>query len=346
MSDWKRVENPAPNDRGRPAPAAPSKKPEPNPADSLPSDALDGQKASAGALSSASDEGALSLPEIFEKTADSDEMSGIPADEKTAAGEADSPVPSSALSMPEEAAEEPIRSPRYSKHGRRKGRLWYAAPLGFLVLMLAVVGVVSLILTGVNAIQRAQDDTELREELNDFLLPVMQYCPSPFTAVNDEQQDALLLAAIWRITTAEQVRQYREDDTSSRYPEDEEYRMMIPIEEIEASYRYLYGPDAVPNHHNIEEDSQGFAFEYDPDNACYHVPFTTVSANYVPVLDTLKRQKDTVTVRVAYVSNKDVAIDDYGKEIPPTPDQATYAQIYTVLKTADGWALISIAQES
>lgn len=35
---------------------------------------------------------------------------------------------------------EPIRSPRYTKHGRRKGRLWYAAPLGFLVLVLAVVG--------------------------------------------------------------------------------------------------------------------------------------------------------------------------------------------------------------
>ena len=214
------------------------------------------------------------------------------------------------------------------------------------MLVLAVVGVVSLILTGINAIQKAQDDTELRKELNDFLLPVMQYCPSPFTAVNDEQQDALLLAAIWRITTAEQVRQYREDDTNSLYPEDEEYRMMIPIEEIEASYRYLYGPDAVPNHHNIEEESQGFAFEYDPDNACYHVPFTTVSANYVPVLDTLKRRKDTVTVRVAYVSNKDVAMDDYGNEIPPTPDQATYTQIYTVVKTADGWALTSIAQET
>lgn len=55
------------------------------------------------------------------------------------------------------------------------------------------------------------------------------------------------------------MRQYREDDTNSLYPEDEEYRMMIPIEEIEASYRYLYGPDAVPNHHNIEEESQGFA---------------------------------------------------------------------------------------
>ena len=75
------------------------------------------------------------------------------------------------------------------------------------------------------------------------------------------------------------------------------------------------------------------------------MPFTTVSANNVPVIDTLKRQKDTVTVRVAYVSNNDIAIDDNGNEIQPTPEQATYAQIYTVVKTADGWALTSIAKE-
>ena len=47
---------------------------------------------------------------------------------------------SAGLSMPETDGNEPIRSPRYTKHGRRKGRLWYAAPLGFLVLVLAVVG--------------------------------------------------------------------------------------------------------------------------------------------------------------------------------------------------------------
>ena len=351
MSDWKRVENPAPDGRSKPASATPPEKPAQNPprpaasavpARREPSPASSRETDSVQGLPSMPAESLFGQEEVLPAAAP--EKPEYPAEEP---GGSDGIVALSAgLSMPETDGNEPIRSPRYTKHGRRKGRLWYAAPLGFLVLVLAVVGVVSLILTGINAIQKAQDDTELRKELNDFLLPVMQYCPSPFTAVNDEQQDALLLAAIWRITTAEQVRQYREDDTNSLYPEDEEYRMMIPIEEIEASYRYLYGPDAVPNHHNIEEESQGFAFEYDPDNACYHVPFTTVSANYVPVLDTLKRRKDTVTVRVAYVSNKDVALDDYGNEIPPTPDQATYTQIYTVVKTADGWALTSIAQET
>lgn len=67
----------------------------------------------------------------------------------------------------------------------------------------------------------------------------------------------------------------------------------------------------------------------------------TVDGNPYPL------RKDMLFInRVAYVSNKDVAMDDYGNEIPPTPDQATYTQIYTVVKTADGWALTSIAQET
>lgn len=72
---------------------------------------------------------------------------------------------------------------------------------------------------------------------------------------------------------------------------------------------------------------------------------TTVSSNYTPVLDTIRRKGDTYTVRVAYVSNSDIAIDDDGNPIAPTPDQATYAQQYTVIKNGDGWALTAISGE-
>ncbi len=359
MSDWKRVENPAPDGR-KPRASAVSSEPTPlNSPDVPPASPLNKPGPEAASLPEQNPPADVHLssrrrsPGPFTGTETPAPTPPAEADDKPgerAEGPGAVPAPEgeslAALAMPEgDDTKAPIRSPRYTKHGRRKGRLWYAAPLGFLVLVLAAVGVVSLILTGINAIQKSRDDTALRAELGDFLLPVMQYCPTPFTNINDEQQDALLLAAIWRVTTAEQVRQYRENDETSLYPEDEEYRLLIPIEEIEASYRHLFGSEALPNHHSIEEDSQGFAFEYDPENACYHVPFTTVSSNYVPVLDTLKQKGDTVTVRVAYVSNQDIAIDDNGNEIPPTADQATYAQLYTVVKTADGWALTSIAKE-
>ncbi len=239
-----------------------------------------------------------------------------------------------------------IRSRRYTQKGRRRGRRWYAAPLGLLVLLLAAVGLISLIVTGIGAIRKAQDDTPLRKELESFLSPVMQYCPTAFSDINDNPQDTLLLAAIWKVSKAEQVRMLRENTEESIYPPDEFWRLMIPVSEIEESYRTLYGPDAVPVHRSIDEGVEDFSIEYDEANSCYHVPLmTTVSSNYTPVFDTVKRKGDTVTIRVAYVSNTDVAIDDNGDPITPTPDQASYAQIYTVVKSGDGWALVSIADE-
>lgn len=95
-------------------------------------------------------------------------------------------------------------------------------------------------------IQKAKDDTPLRAELGSFLSPVTQYCPTPFSDINHQPQDTLLLAAIWRVSKAEYVRMLREGSEVSRYSTDDLWRMLIPVSEIEESYHYLYGPDAVP----------------------------------------------------------------------------------------------------
>ena len=161
-----------------------------------------------------------------------------------------------------------------------------------------------------------------------FSAPRHAVLPFPFTAVNDEQQDALLLAAIWRITTAEQVRQYREDDTNSLYPEDEEYRMMIPIEEIEASFTGIcMDPMPCLIITTSKRRARASPSSTIPIMRVIMCPLQRSRPIMSRFWDTLKRRKDTVTVRVAYVSNKDVAMDDYGNEIPPPPDQATYTQI-------------------
>lgn len=133
----------------------------------------------------------------------------------------------------------PQHKPRHTSGGRRVGRFRMAAPLGFIVLVLAVVGLVSVIIAGIRTVERAMDNTELKEELYEFLLPVMQYDPEPFTDVNKTKQDALLLAAIWRVTEAERIRQLVDGSGVSAYPMDDNGRMLISVEEIEESYKYL-----------------------------------------------------------------------------------------------------------
>lgn len=257
----------------------------------------------------------------------------------------------------EAEAQPPIRSDRYTKSGRRKGRRRYAAPLGLLVLLLAATGVISLVVLGVNMIRKAQDDTPLRNELYDFLSPVMQYTPPAFTDVNDTKNeqlsDVLISSAIWQLTWKENIRQTQQHiagkDETSIYPLDDESRMMIPVAEIEKVYHALFGPKAVPKHHTIGEEDSYFAYLYDEKNGCYHVsavdPSTSPSM-YEPVFDTVKQKGDTVTIRVGYVLKNTIGIDDKGNTIPVTPAMAEKFQIYTVKKTDTGWRLLSVADET
>ncbi len=235
---------------------------------------------------------------------------------------------------------------RYTRAGQRRGQRRWAAPLGLLILLLAAVGVVALVVTGIRAIRNAQDDTALKEELYDFLLPVMQQMPGAFESPDDTEQDALILAAIWRVTNAERIRQLQEKDSVSRYSIDDNGRMLVPLEEINESYAYLFGEEATPKHHSIGEEGTSFAFDYDPEEDCYHVPIISSSSIYIPVVDTLKKKGDTIEVRVGYVPSSKIGVDDKGEEIPPTPDDAAIFQVYTVQRAdEDGWKLLSVEDE-
>lgn len=256
------------------------------------------------------------------------------------------PSPAEQLPSAPRPEERPTYPPlRYTARGRRRGRYRFAAPFGFCVLLLAAVGLVSLVVLGIRGIQHSQDDTPLRTELSDFLSPVMQYNPQAFSDVNDTKQDALLLSAIWRVTDAERIREKRENTTVCSYQMDEMGRMLIPVSEIEESYATLFGPDAVPYHHNIGDEGS-FTFEYDKENGYYHVPLVSSPSTYVPVIDTLKKKGDTVVVRVGYVLSSKVGIDEKGNTVEPTADMADYFQDYTVKRVGEtGWMLTSIADE-
>ena len=84
---------------------------------------------------------------------------------------------------------------RYNKRGKRRGKYAYAAPLGVLISLLSIVGVVALIVTGVSAIRKATDTSVLKEEIYYFLEPALVYTLAPFDSAATTEQDAFLHAA-------------------------------------------------------------------------------------------------------------------------------------------------------
>ncbi len=229
-------------------------------------------------------------------------------------------------------AREAERNARVSKYGNRRGRYKWAAPVGFLMSLLAVIGVIAVVATGVGMVRDLADDTVLREEIYYFLQPLTTYNPVPdFLDINEEDHDALMRAAVWRITEAERVRMLREKDDNTAYELDNNGRLIVPVTEVEAEYKYLFGDAAVLKHRTLGEDD----VEYSESNSCYYIPFNFISSLHQPVIDTIRRRGDEYQVRVAYVSVNDLEVDEHGNTVDPTPDMADFTQIF-VLKRVDG----------
>lgn len=246
-----------------------------------------------------------------------------------------------------EVIEETPASVRVNKRGYRRGNNKYAALIGGLISLLSVVGAVAIIIGGIHWVRQAADITEIKEEFYYYLQPVLAYTPDPFEDIAVTEQDAFLDAAAYRVSLAEQIRMMQEQQKNSsaevvcNYAVDDQGRIAVPVEEIEASYRALFGPDAPLTHRSVEEN----ALTYSQADGCYYVPFNELMTNYRPVVESIKRRSRTYTVRVGFVANNDIAIDSHGNEVPPTADMASYFQTYTFTRTGDNYYISACAHE-
>ena len=246
------------------------------------------------------------------------------------------------IDIPLEDEQKPARpvTRRYNKRGKRRGKYAYAAPLGMLISLLALVGVIALVVSGINAIRRSADTSALEEELYYFLEPVLVYTPAAFEDIDTaEEQDVFLNAAAYRVMLAEQIRMLREGDETTQYAVDDNGRLAVPVKEIDASYDALFGTAAPLTHRSLGDSG----LLYSEADGYYYVPFEVANTGYRVVVDTVKRKGNTYLVRVGYVLNTDILLDEHGNEIKPTADMATHYQTYTRTRTGESYYISACA---
>lgn len=236
--------------------------------------------------------------------------------------------------------EEPRRplTRRYNKRGRRRGKYAYAAPVGFLVSLLSIVGVVAIVVNMIGYFQKKNDDTALKKELYYYLEPLLIYSPEPFGDAAKKGQDAFLNAAAYRVMMTEYIRVLRAGaEERPKYPVDENYRIAVPVKEVEAAYAALFGPKAKLSHHTIESEG----VEYSEGDQCYYIPFEEEITSHEIVIDKVKQYKDRYEVRVGFVPVDAIKLDEHGERIDPTVEQATHFQTYTLTRTKTGYYIKS-----
>ena len=184
----------------------------------------------------------------------------------------------------------------YREEHIRNNRRLARQVVGSVALLLALIGLFTVLGWIVGLVRSALDDSGLRKAYRDRLYGMVMLDPVAFDDVNSVDPGVFKQAAIWG--TVYQVQnsggsldQYERDpDTGSA---------MIPALEVDTYIANLLGPEyKVPEGTFSTEE---FVYQYDEEKQAYLVPVTSSVAQYTPTVEKVSRRDGKRIVTVGYV---------------------------------------------
>ena len=205
--------------------------------------------------------------------------------------------------------------------------------VGFLVLCLAFVGIVSLVMTAGDQISKSIEDknAEKYSEYESFIAPVIMNDPDTFDDVTLADQGQLLSIAIWSVLD------------SNPEPDKYEYTddgMLLPEAEVEEKFTSLFGSEVKIIHSNV--DGGGIDFKYSEKKKAYLIPITGITPIYTPKVTDAKEKSGSIELTVGYLHSSDWQQDSKGNMIAPEPGK--YMKI-TLGKNSDSGYFVRAIQK-
>lgn len=210
-------------------------------------------------------------------------------------------------------------------HGTHKA----AFPVGLIVILLAAVGLVTIIISAVNGIDNAVERNKNYDEYNKLLTPVVLIDPDNFDDITKADMSQLIEISIWSLL--------KSDLTPDTY-ETTESGMIIPKADVENQFKKLFGTEVSPTHATVE--GYGYEFTFDGNSGNYTIPLTGVVPIYTPKVIDKSTSSDMTTLTVACLSGDAWEQDENGQMIEPSPDK----YIKVTLREKDGVQYISAIQ--
>ncbi len=208
---------------------------------------------------------------------------------------------------------------------RRRNRA--AAPLGAVFIVLAVIGLITVVGTCITFTAKLLDNTAKKEEIADFLRPVVLFDPVPFSSVSEVDPMVIQRAAIWGAM-------FDKDTQSLEY--DEMRRVKVAASDVDVWAARLFGEGTTVAHGTFSD--YFLTYEYDESSQTYYVPATSITDYYSPIVESITSKNGMYEVRVGYVAPGPLFGSDNREDA--TPDKY---MIYTLERDRQGYHIVSLA---
>lgn len=218
---------------------------------------------------------------------------------------------------------------------RKKNKL--AFPVGVIAIILAIIGLVTVVRFSVDTVQNLTDKTAEKKEYEEMLKPVVMFDPDPFDDLTQADVSQLLNSAVWALLMSE--------DGADKYPysEGETIGIIVPQADIEKYFVSLFGTeiDIASMHSSI--DMSDYDITYDAALKSYILPITGVESAYTPKVYEIEEQGSSLILSVGYIGNSAwVQVAD-GEYTAPEPDK--YMKI-TLRERSGGMMYVSSIQST
>ncbi len=214
------------------------------------------------------------------------------------------------------------------KKKKKRAHPW-AFPLGLVIALLSVIGLVTVIVAGVGGVQKAIIKVKNIDEYNAMLTPVVMNDPDMFDDLSKADMAKLIDISVWSILKS---------DLSPDTYEYSDSGMLIPEEDVTAAYTKLFGTEIAPVHQTVT--GYGYEFTYDSAQKAYTIPMTGIEPTYTPDVVDVDKTSNSIVLTVGCLSSEKWAQSSDGKMVAPEPDK----YIKVTLREKDGGYYISAIQ--
>ena len=142
--------------------------------------------------------------------------------------------------------------------------------------VLVLIGVLTVLHAGVNAVAKLFDDTAQKQEYEDKLEGLVLFDPVPFEGIENIDDLTLREAAVWGCVYSIQETQGGFDGYNTD-PDTEQ--LLIPSVDVDAYLAKLVGPSFRMTHKTFEMEDM--TIEFDDTTQCYKIPVTGLSLIHI-----------------------------------------------------------------
>ena len=214
---------------------------------------------------------------------------------------------------------------------RRRGR----QALGLVIAVLVLIGVLTVLHAGVDAVAKLFDDTAQKQEYEDKLEGLVLFDPVPFEGIENIDDLTLREAAVWGCVYSIQETQGGFDGYNTD-PDTEQ--LLIPSVDVDAYLAKLVGPSFRMTHKTFEMEDM--TIEFDDTTQCYKIPVTGSVGSYRATVTKLFKKDGLLHVTVGYIPNQNAA----DSILTTTSDTPVKYMDYLFSRQSGSWYLTGLTE--